>query len=105
GGSHIVLQVQVQDAFKAEADAAIEALREAFRKQSVVYNSMDRNDPDSIETAETSQVNIKGVPVNQANEFRRVTNDLVGRQWLLVSENSTDYRLNLRNEASAKLRQ
>ena len=105
GGSHIVLQVQVQDAFKAEADAAIEELREAFRKQNVTYNSMDRNDPDSIETAENIQVNIKGVPVSQANDFRRVTNDHVGRQWLLVSENSTDYRLNLRKEASAKLRQ
>ena len=51
GGSHIVLQVQVQDAFKAEADTAIEALRDAFRKQNVDYNSMDRNDPESIETA------------------------------------------------------
>lgn len=105
GGSHIVLQVQVQDAFKAEADAAMEALREAFRRQNVAYNSMDRNDPDSIDTAESVQIDIKGVPVKQANDFRRVTTDLIGRQWLLVSENSTGYRLNLRKEEAAKLRQ
>ena len=105
GGSHIVLQVQVQDAFKAEADTAIEALRDAFRKQNVDYNSMDRNDPESIETAEGIHVNIKGVPVKEANDFRRVTTDLVGRQWLLASENSTDYRLNLRKEAAVQLRQ
>ena len=105
GGSHIVLQVQVQDAFKAEADAAIEALRGPFRKENVAYNSMDRNDPDSIETAESIQINIKGVPVSQANEFRRVANDLLGGQWLLASENKTDYRLTLRKEAAAKLRQ
>jgi len=105
GGSHIVLQVQVQDAFKAEADTALEALRDAFQKQNIGYNSMDRNDPESIETAESIQVNIKGVPVREANEFRRVTNDLVGQQWLLASENSTDYRLTLRKEAAVKLRQ
>jgi preprotein translocase subunit SecD len=105
GGSHIVLQVQVQDAFKAEADAAIETLKQALRNENVGYNSIDRNDPESIETAESIQVNIKGVPLTQANDFRRVTNDLVGQQWLLASENSTDYRLSIRREAAVKLRQ
>ena len=33
GGSHIVLQMQVQDAFKSEADATIDRLEEVFRKQ------------------------------------------------------------------------
>lgn len=105
GGSHIVLQVQVQDAFKAEADAAIEALKEAFRKENVGYSSIERNDPESIQAAESIQVNVKGVPATQTNDFRRLTNDRVGQQWLLVSENSTDHRLNLRKEAAAKLRQ
>jgi preprotein translocase subunit SecF len=95
----------VQDAFKAEADAAIEALKEAFRKENVGYSSIERNDPESIQAAESIQVNVKGVPATQTNDFRRLTNDRVGQQWLLVSENSTDHRLNLRKEAAAKLRQ
>src|ERR1039457_7100443 len=53
GGSHIVLQIQAQDAFNAEADQVIERLREQLRKESVEYGSMDRNEPASIETAET----------------------------------------------------
>lgn len=104
GGSHIVLQVQVQDAFKAEADAAIEALKEAFRKENVSYVSIERNDPNSIAAAESIQVNIKGVPAGQINDFRRLTTDRVGQQWLLVPENTRDYRLNLRREAAVKLR-
>ncbi len=35
GGRHIVLQIQIQDAFKAEADTAIEALKEQFRKENI----------------------------------------------------------------------
>ena len=105
GGSHIVLQIQIQDAFKAEADAAIETLKEAFRKENIGYGSMDRNDPESIEAAESIHVNIRGVPLKETSDFRRVTNDRVGQQWLLVAQNSADYRLNLRKEAAVKLRQ
>jgi len=105
GGSHIVLQMQVQDAFKSEADAVIERLKEAFRKEAIEYVSMDRNEPNSIETAGTIQVSIKGVPSAKAGDFRRIVNDAVGQQWILAPENSTDYKLNLRTEASLKLRQ
>ena len=40
GGSQIVLQMQVQDAFKSEADAAIERLKEILAKQSIPYASI-----------------------------------------------------------------
>jgi preprotein translocase subunit SecD len=99
------LKIQVQDAFKAEADAAIEVLKEAFRKENISYSSMERNDPNSIATAETIQINIRGVSAGQTNEFRRLTSDRVGQQWLLMPETSSDYRLNLRREAAVKLRQ
>ncbi len=45
GGSHLILEVQVQDAMKVEADLAMEQLKEALRKAGVDYASMDRNDP------------------------------------------------------------
>src|SRR5262245_16371038 len=62
GGSNIVLQVQVQDAFKAEADLLIDRLKDQLNKQNINYSAIDRNDPDTIETADTIQINIKGVP-------------------------------------------
>src|SRR4051812_10865098 len=57
GGSHLILQVQVQDAVKAEADQTIERLKEDLRKANIEYASMDRNDPQRVEDADTIQVN------------------------------------------------
>ena len=83
GGSHIVLQIQVQDAFKAEADAVIERLKEMFRKENIAYASIERNDPESIETANTIQITIRGVPADRSSDFRRVVNEAVAEQWTI----------------------
>jgi len=105
GGSHIVLQIQVQDAFKAEADTAIENLKQALQKGNIAFGSTDRNDPQTIEAADTIQINVKGVPATQSADFRRITNDLLSQQWILAPENSTDYELTMRKETAFKLRQ
>lgn len=104
GGSHIVLQIQIQDAFKAEADLLMDRLKEQLGKEGIAFNSMDRNDPSSIETAGTVQVNVKGVPTGKMADFRRVVNDMVGQEWILAPENATDYKINIRREAAIKLR-
>src|ERR1700744_700873 len=43
GGSHLVLQVQVQDAAKATADQAIEGLRDAARAANIIVAGYDKN--------------------------------------------------------------
>src|SRR5207247_660503 len=70
GGSHLILQVQVQDALKAEADQLMERLKEELNKGGVDYASLDRNDPMRIEDADTIQVNIKGVSAQKTSAFR-----------------------------------
>ena len=62
GGSHLVLQVQVQDAFKAEAAQVGERLKEELTKQNIPFSQIDNTEPASLETAETVQVTIKGIP-------------------------------------------
>jgi len=104
GGSHIVLQVQVQDAFKAEADVLADQLRNRLSEANIPHTSIERNDPDSIQSASTIQVDVKGIPAAQAGEFRRLVSERLGTQWTLASVSSTDYRLNLRPEAAVQLR-
>src|SRR5947209_2912673 len=62
GGSHLVLQMQLQDAFKSEADMVIQRLKDQLRTAGIEYADMNRNDPQSLKEADSIQVNITGVP-------------------------------------------
>jgi preprotein translocase subunit SecD len=95
GGSHLVLQVQVQDAAKAEADQTIERLKEDLKKENVTWNSIDRNDPQTVQDADNLQINIKGVPATQSSAFRNLINERYG-EWVLTTDNSTDYHLRMK---------
>ncbi len=103
GGSHLVLQVQVQDAFKAEADRIIEALKDQFKKSGVDYASMDRNDPMKLEDAETIQINIKGVANDKIAAFREAVGSNFA-DWTLTSVSGNDYRMNIKPTAALVLR-
>src|SRR5260370_19450289 len=95
GGSHLILQVQVQDALKSAADTVIEQLKEELKKAGIEYSSIDRNDPMRVEDADSIQVNIKGVPVQNSSALGGIVNERFS-QWILKSVNSTDYHLDLR---------
>ena len=61
GGSHLVLQVQVQDAFVAEAQQIVERLRDELNRAGITFTSIENTEPKSIETADQIQISIKGV--------------------------------------------
>jgi preprotein translocase subunit SecD len=95
GGSHLIMQVQVQDAMKVEADQAAETLKEELRKATIEYTYMDRNDPATIQEADSIQINVRGVPVARSGDFRRIVAERYP-VWVLTPTTSTDYRLNIR---------
>lgn len=105
GGSHMVLQVQIQDAFKAEADQVMEQLKAALSKNAVAYASMERNDPDSIQAAESVAILIRGVPVQNQGDLPRIVRETAGDAWILTPASASEYRLTIRKEASILLRQ
>jgi preprotein translocase subunit SecD len=102
GGSHLVVQVQVQDAFVAEANTVIERMKEELAKAGIA-GSFDRTTPASIADAENVQINVKGVPLDKTSAFRTIVTDRFP-QWVLTGVNSTDYRLNLRKSEALQLR-
>jgi preprotein translocase subunit SecD len=95
GGSHLILQVQVQDAAKVEADQAIERLKEDLRKANIDYASMERNDPQAIDEADKIQINVRGIPATRSGDFRAIVSDRF-TAWVLTPVSSADYRLNMR---------
>jgi preprotein translocase subunit SecD len=103
GGSHLVLQVQVQDAFKAEADADIERLKEDLNKQNVRFDAIDRNDPQTLDDADKIEISIKGVPTDKVGALRSTVNDNYA-SWNLVAVSSQDYRLTMKQTKALELR-
>jgi preprotein translocase subunit SecD len=95
GGSHLIMEVQVQDAMKVEADQAMEQLKDALRKAGVEYVAMERNEPASLEDADKIQINVHGIAATKTTDFRRIVSDVCVR-WVLTPVNSTDYRMNLK---------
>jgi preprotein translocase subunit SecD len=103
GGSHLVLQVQVQDAFKAEADLMVDRLKDEMAKRAMVYGTIARNDPDSLESAAQIQLDIKGVAIQNSGDFRAMCTELFPN-WVLSTVTSSDFRLNIKPSEALALR-
>lgn len=102
GGSQLVLQVQVQDAFKAEADQVIDRLKNLLQDRSIEYSSFDRNEPANIDDASKIQIDGKGIPINKAGDFRSIVTDNFP-DWSLAAS-GTDYRLTMKPTAALEFR-
>jgi len=103
GGSHLILQVQVQDAAKAEADQTIENLRDAARTAGIIIAGFDRNDPANLQETDSIQVNIHGVDQTKTQPFRSLIADKYP-DWILTPLNSTDYKMNMKPSALVELK-
>lgn len=103
GGSHLVLQVQVQDAFIAEAQQLVERLKDGLAKAGIVYGSMEVTEPQTIEEADNTAIIVRGVPPEKAGTFRQIVTD-TAPVWTLTSVNSNDYRMTMRQTDAIELR-
>ena len=104
GGSQLMLQVQLQDAFKATADQVIQKLREELPKAAIPYVEMTRNDPQTLAEADKIEINIKGVDPTKAGNFRQLVQENFSGVWTLTSINSTDYRMTIQPTQALQLR-
>jgi preprotein translocase subunit SecD len=102
--AELVVQVQVQDAVKAEADRTIDLLIEALGQAGIAYSAIERNDPGSIQEAGQIRIEIRGVPPNQAEALRNLVADRFG-VWMLAPDAVPPFRLTLRPSELTILRQ
>jgi preprotein translocase subunit SecD len=71
GGTHLILQVQVNDAVNAETDRALERLRDNLRSHNVPYADLGK--PDPVNAPE--RISIKGVPPENGGDLRSIVTD------------------------------
>src|SRR3954451_22495380 len=88
GGTYLVVRVQQQDAFNAQAGADAERLKEAAKKAGVTYGEVEVDEAKSLQNAVKAAIVVKGVPSTQAGNFRSLVNDQF-REWLLTPQGAT----------------
>ena len=101
GGTHLVLQVMVNDAINAEADQTIEHLKDTFKKKQITYAAITRIDAAGIH--DDGGVRVEGVPVEQTSAFRQAL-DETEPNWTYAAVEGGAYQLTLRKPASADIR-
>ena len=103
GGTYLIMQVQVQDAMRAEADSAIQRLEEELKDQGIEYQAISRNNPESIETADTIEIIVDGIPAASVSQFRGIVED-GSPDWIASGVTSTQWSLRLRPAALSRIK-
>ena len=71
GGTHLVLQVQVNDAVRVDAENAVERLKEEMKARKISYAEVSQPDP----TNNPDRILIKGVPPESSSDLRSIVTD------------------------------
>jgi len=71
GGTHLILQVQVNDAVRADAERAVERLKDDLRTRKINYAEIMQPDP----VNDPDKIVVKGVPPASASDFKSVVSD------------------------------
>jgi preprotein translocase subunit SecD len=71
GGTHLILQVKVDDAVNVDSDNALARLKEDLRTHKINYADITK--PDSVNHPE--MIVVKGVPPDQTSDFKSIISD------------------------------
>src|ERR1700756_1130482 len=71
GGTHLILQVQVNDAVNVDSDNAVEVLKAGMRTAKINYAEITKPDP----VNHPEQIVIKGVPPEATSDLRNLVSD------------------------------
>jgi protein-export membrane protein SecD len=99
GGSHLVLQVQVQEAVAQETDQTIDHLTTQMRQKNIHY--------DEVHRADDTHFVVRNVPSDQLSAFRDLVNDQLSRSWDMspAPGETSSYLLSMRPTRAAEIRE
>ena len=100
GGTHLILQVQVNDAVKVEADNAIERLKAELRARKINYTEISQPDPAN----NPDKIVIKGVPPEVSADLRSIVSERLP-EYNLASGAENTWTVSMKPQALAELKQ
>ncbi len=71
GGTHLILQVQVNDAVNADSDRAVERLKDALKSANIAFGEISKPDPQNHPETDPDQGRAAGVVVRVAAHRQR----------------------------------
>jgi preprotein translocase subunit SecD len=99
GGTHLILQVQVQEAIAQETDQMVDRLTTQMRAKNIHYDEVRRIDD--------THILVRNVDSAQLSEFRDMVNAQYGNVWDMApaAGDPTGYTLTLRPSAVAQIQE
>src|SRR5579859_5154722 len=85
GGTHLILQVQVNDAVNIDTDNAIQTLKSGMRNAKINYTDLSKPDPAN----RPDQIVLKGVPPEASSDLRTIVQDRLPEYDLTSGANNT----------------
>jgi len=100
GGTHLILQVQVNDAVNAETDRAVERLKDDLKSRNINYAEISKPDPQG----QPQLVVLKGIPPESSNQLRSLVTDRLP-DYDLTSGAENSWTLQLKPAAVKDMRE
>ena len=92
GGTHLILQVHVEEAVAAETDQTVDRLKELLRRREISYGEVRRGEGDT-------QILVVGIPSEQSGEFRDLLSERFSVTWDYASRANNEWSLRMKQSA------
>jgi preprotein translocase subunit SecD len=99
GGTHLILQVQVNDAVNVETDNVVERLKDSFSKRKIRYQDIEKPDP----VNNPDKIVIKGVGPDSSSDLRSIVSDTLP-EYDLTSGADNSWTLTMKAQALRELK-
>jgi preprotein translocase subunit SecD len=99
GGTHLILQVQVNDAVNVETDNVVERLKDSFSKRKIRYQDIEKPDP----VNNPDKIVIKGVGPDSTSDLRSIVSDTLP-EYDLTSGADNSWTLTMKAQALRELK-
>ena len=103
GGVHLILQVQVQDAIRSECDRAIARLQSELTTRGIDVGTITRNDPQTVDEADSIKISIEGVQRDQVSDFRNAVEEMFP-EWIPAAKTSSSWEMTMRPSTLASIK-
>ena len=99
GGTHLILQVQVNDAVNVDSQNALQNLKQAMDKQKITFTDITKPDP----VHSPDKIAIQGVPPESSSDLRSIVTDRLP-EYDLVSGANNSWTVSMKPQALSELK-